>query len=54
MLEKVLTYTCVVAFCMNICLFGTATILEQTNLQILSIGNMFLLSFALLRKPKNV
>jgi hypothetical protein len=53
MVQKILAYICVGAFCINLCLFGLACMLESFELQLLSLGSMFLLSFALLRTPKS-
>jgi len=56
-LKRVIYGLCVVAFFINIGLFVFAeTFLDDSaafELQMLSIGNMMLLSFALLREPNS-
>jgi hypothetical protein len=55
-LKKIFFLLCVVAFLINVGLYGFASYIEmpdaQKELQILSIVNMILLSFILLKDPK--
>ena len=56
-IHSILTIACVIAFFINIGLFFFASVYMSPTagfeLEILSLGNMLLLSFALLREPKH-
>lgn len=54
MFKKFLFYAGVGAFCINLGLFGLGCVLEDREIQYLSLANMFLLSFALLYRPKKL
>ena len=55
-LHSIITIVCIIAFFINIGLFFFASVYVPSDagfeLEILSLGNMLLLSFALLREPQ--
>tara|TARA_R100000008_G_scaffold71283_1_gene49057 strand:+ start:159 stop:311 length:153 start_codon:yes stop_codon:yes gene_type:complete len=50
MFEKIFFYAAVTAIIINVFLFGAATYSDIFELQLLSLGNIFLLNFVFLRK----